>query len=118
MYCMHLFAEVITSVLYDAPSKSKTLNKVLKTISITINGKYFFSRTIEVLFPLFKNQYNNSGNETLTEKSGKRGIKKMSKRIRLKHSESNLSSNTSESNKTVLIFVNITFSVGIELLII
>ena len=114
MYCMHLFEEVTTSVLYDAPSKSKTLNKVLRIISITTNGKYFFSRTIEALFPLFKNQYNNSGNETLTEKSGKRGTKKRSKRIRLKHNESNLSSDTSESNKTFLIFVNITFSVWIE----
>lgn len=117
MYCIHLFTEVTISVLYDAPSKSNTLHNVLITISVTTNGKYFLSCTIEVLFPLFTNQYNNSGSEMLTEKSGNRGKKKISKRIKLKQNESNLSSDTSVLNKMFLIFANITFSTGIELFI-
>ena len=104
---MHLFTEVKKSVLYEAPSNSNKLKRVLTTISNTTGAKYFFSLTIPQRPLLFKYQYNKIGRDILTENKGKRGTKKMSNRIRLKHIESNLSSLTVGENRVLRILQSI-----------
>ena len=89
MYWTKRLNEVKKSVLYEASSKPIRLNIVLIAISTTIIPKGLCSGSNFVRCPFLLNQNNKIGNEILTENQGNNGKKNISKRIRLKHFESN-----------------------------